>query len=1342
MALLNYEKFDLIKELVVNRLKIVWCMKLARAQDEQKRAAIEEQMASTPDLVPILDSLKATRSSARERQHAMERSIREEARKLKSQHIKTGPERSGDGVVGKRKVLDLDKMRFTQGGHFMSQRKWQLPEGSYRTTLKGYEEVHIPAPKPTPFKKSETLIKISNMPSWAQPAFKGMPTLNRIQSRVYEAAMFSSENLLLCAPTGSGKTNVAMLTVLHQIGLHTKPDGELDRSAFKIVYVAPMKALVAEMVGNFGNRLKDFGIVVRELTGDINLTRSEIEETQIIVTTPEKWDIITRKSGDRTYTHLVRLLIIDEIHLLHDTRGPVLESIVARTLRHIESTQEMIRIVGLSATLPNYEDVGTFLRVKKDKGLFHFDNSYRPCPLAQQYIGITIKKPFQRFQLMNDICYDKVMLSAGQHQVLVFVHSRKETAKTARYIKDKALAEDVLIKVIPEDSASREILETEAEACKDLDLKDLLPYGFAIHHAGMPRADRTLVEDLFSDGHVQVLISTATLAWGVNLPAHTVIIKGTQVYNPQKGAWDELDALDVMQMFGRAGRPQFDSFGEGIIITGRAELQFYLSLFNQQLYIESQLISQLPNALNAEVVLGTVQNVKDAVEWLGYTYLYIRMLQNPELYNVPLDVPFKDPTLREQMMDLCHTAALLLDRNNLIKYDRRTGVFQVTDLGRIASHYYVSYTSIATFNQYLKPTMGDIEICRLFSLSDEFKDLVVREEEKVELAKLIERVPIPVKEGVEEPSAKINVLLQAYISNLKLEGMALVSDMVYVTQSAARLMRCIFEIALKRGWANVADKCLSLCKMVQRRMWASQTPLRQFSNMPKEILMKLEKKDLPWERYYDLSSQELGELIRQPRMGKLLHRLIHQFPRLELSAQIQPITRSVLKIDLTITPDFQWEDSVHGFLEPFWIIVEDQDSEKILHHEYFLLKKQFHESDTHLSFTIPIFEPLPPQYYVRMISDRWLNCESVLPASFRNLILPERFPPPTELLDLQPLPISALKQPIFEKLFAKFTHFNPIQTQVFTSLYTTDDNCLVAAPSGSGKTICAEFAILRAVSNKDTDPVRCVYVAPFDPVVQNQCKEWKVSFGDILGMTVVELTGETAVDLKLLEKGNIICSTPEKWDMLSRRWKQRKNVQNIDVFIVDELHLIGGSKGPIIEVITSRMRYIGSELEKPIRLIGLCTSVANAKDLGEWIGVTSHSLFNFPPAIRPVPLEIHIQGYDISNFESRMQAMSRPCYAQVSLFAGNTKPCIIFVPTRKHARLTTLDLLMYAAADGDPARFLKVRLLAKAHSLTFEFVVQRGRFGRSIVLDQRSSFETCTALWNWISSRIHDVYRT
>ncbi|KNA14581.1 hypothetical protein SOVF_105940 [Spinacia oleracea] len=1267
---LDYNRFNLVRFLVRNRRKIVWCTRLARAKHQEERKRIEEEMMeSGADLVAILEQLHATRATAKERQKNLEKSIREEARHLKDENAIDGDRgRRGltdrdidDGWLnGQRQVLDLDNLAFNQGGCLMANKKTILPDGSFRHQAKGYEEVHIPALKAKPFEKGEELVKISAMPEWAQPAFKGMTQLNRVQSRVYQTALFSAENVLLCAPTGAGKTNVAVLTILQQIALNRVPDGSFEHSSYKIVYVAPMKALVAEVVVNLSNRLKHYGVNVKELSGDESLTKQQIDETQIIVTTPEKWDIITRKSGDRTYTQLVKLVIIDEIHLLHDNRGPVLESIVARTVGQIETTKDNIRLVGLSATLPNYEDVALFLRVDVEKGLFHFDNSYRPCPLAQQYIGINVKKPLQRFQLMNDICYDKVMAVAGKHQVLVFVHSRKETAKTARAIRDTALAKDTLGKFLKEDSASREILHDHIDLVKNNDLKDLLPYGFAIHHAGMNRADRQLVEGLFAHGHVQVLVSTATLSWGVNLPAHTVIIKGTQIYNPEKGAWKELSPLDVMQMLGRAGRPQYDTYGEGIIITGHTQLQFYLSLMNQQLPIESQFISRLADQLNAEIVLGTVQNAREALNWIGYTYLYIRMLCNPTLYGLAPDVLDRDLTLEERRADLIHSAATILDKNGLIKYDRKSGHFQVTDLGKIASFYYITHGTISTYNEHLKPTMGDIELFRLFSLSEEFKYVTVRQDEKVELAKLLERVPIPVKESLEEPSAKINVLLQSYISQLKLEGLSLTSDMIYITQSAARLMRALFEIILKQGWAQLAEKALNLCKMVQKRMWGVQTPLRQFTGISSDTLMKLEKKELTWERFYDLSSQELGELIKQQKIGRTLHKFIHQFPKLNLEAHVQPVTRSVLGVELTITPDFMWDDKVHGYVEPFWVIVEDNDGENILYHEYFMLKKQYIDEDHILSFTVEISEPLPPQYFIHVASDRWLGSQTVLPVSFRHLILPEKNPPPTELLDLQPLPVTALRNPSYEALYQEFRHFNPVQTQVFTVLYNADDNVLVAAPT-----------------------------APIEALAKERYRDWVRKFGKGLGLRVVELTGETATDLKLLEKGQIIVSTPEKWDALSRRWKQRKYIQQVSLFIIDELHLIGGQGGPVVEVIVSRMRYIASQVENKIRIVALSTSLANAKDLGEWIGASSHGLFNFPPGVRPVPLEVHIQGIDIANFEARIQAMTKPTYTNISRHAKNGKPAIVYVPTRKHASLTAVDLVTYASVDsGEKPIFL------------------------------------------------------
>ena len=223
-------------------------------------------------------------------------------------------------------------------------------------------------------------------------------------------------------------------------------------------------------------------------------------------------------------------------------------------------------------------------------------------------------------------------------------------------------------------------------------------------------------------------------------------VLGTQVYSPEKGRWIELGALDVLQMLGRAGRPQYDTKGVGILITSHSELQFYLSVLNQQLPIESQFVAKLVDNLNAEIVLGTVQSARDAVEWLKYTYLYVRMLNAPSLYGVSAEARKTDtPRLEQRCIDIIHTAAVQLDKTNLVRYDRKSGAFQSTELGRIASHYYCTNESMAVYNVLMKPTLSEIELFRVFSLSSEFKHVTVREEEKLELSKLLERVPIPIK---------------------------------------------------------------------------------------------------------------------------------------------------------------------------------------------------------------------------------------------------------------------------------------------------------------------------------------------------------------------------------------------------------------------------------------------------------------------------------------------------------------------------------------------------------------------------------------------------------------------
>lgn len=1308
LVLLDSELFHLIKSILNNRVRIWACISLKRAKDDSEREFIESILKKEPsgEGMRVLDEIHSTSKAedwSKDRMRGLTDSFQNNHKGffkdgvssvIDSIGIKDGIPSGTNTEEGKTDEpieLDLDSLAFRDGSHTMTNKKCILPDKTWRAMKKGYEEVHVPAIRST-ISKDETLVSISELPSWTHDAFQGMEKLNRVQSKMCEVALRSSDNILLCAPTGAGKTNVAMLAMLNIIGQYRKAqyregnsndENTYDLNSFKIVYVAPMKALVQEVVKNFSRRLKTYGISVKELSGDSSLTRQQIAETQILVTTPEKWDIVTRQGEGRAYTQLVRLMIIDEIHLLHDDRGPVLESIISRSIRQVETNLEPIRMVGLSATLPNYSDVAAFLRVKPEKGLFFFDHSFRPVPLQMQYIGITERNAFKRFQLQNDICYEKAITQRkNNNQMLIFVHSRAETGKTAKALRDIAMERDELSYFVREGGATQEILREELGTVKNADLKDVLQYGFAIHHAGMVKADRELVEDLFADGHIGVLCCTATLAWGVNLPAHAVIIKGTQIYDPSKGRWTELSPLDVQQMLGRAGRPQYDSEGEGIIMTAHSELQYYLSLVNVQLPIESQLIKALPDHLNAEIVLGTVQTLQEAADWLSYSFLYIRMLQNPELYGIfDTQKTLKDdPTLLGRRLNLAHTAACLLEKSHLVRYDRRSGVLQPTPMGRIASQYYISHSSMALYGRHLRPTMTDVDFLRLFSLSGEFKHITVREEEKLELSKLATKVPIPVKESTSEPSAKVNILLQSYISRLKLEGFALIADMAFIQQSAARIMRALFEMALRRKWSGLSKLALSFANMVASRIWNSQSPLRQFKNVPEVVARKLERKsDIEWSRYFDLTASDLGELVGVPKMGRILHKLVHEFPKLDLSVHIQPITRSMLRVELGLIPDFQFDINMHGYSLLFHILVEDVNGSSILHHELFSLSYRSAEEEHSVYFTVPVLDPLPPLYFVRVISDRWLHSESSLPISFNNMILPAKFPPPTELLDLQPLLPSVLGESALSRLY-DFKEFNPIQTQTFHELFKSDRNVLVCAPSGSGKLVCAEFAIHRMLVS---DPEgKCVYVAPKDDTMKNVYKDWKRRFGSILQPhQVTQLTGDVTCDLGLLSQGKIVICNVKQWDSISRRWKQRKAVQAVTLFIMDDLHFLGGEGGPTLEVVISRMRYLSSQKKQlntgtGLRIIGLSASIANAREVAEWMGVSSKSLFNFSPKVRPTPLEIYLQSFDQNNFSSRLLAMGKPVYNSIMRHSDG-KPAIVFVPSRRQAQLTAIDLISF-----------------------------------------------------------------
>jgi antiviral helicase SLH1 len=909
-----------------------------------------------------------------------------------------------------------------------------------------------------------------------------------------------------------------MLTILQTVAQYVTPDPTedmvstdfiVDVEDFKIVYVAPMKALAAEVTEKLGKRLAWLGIKCREYTGDMHLTKAEIVQTQIIVTTPEKWDVVTRKgTGDTELVQKVRLLIIDEVHMLHDERGAVLESLVARTERQVESTQSLIRIVGLSATLPNYIDVADFLKVNRYTGLFYFDASFRPVPLEQHFIGVKGRPGTKQSRDNLDmVAFEKVKeMLEKDHQVMVFVHSRRDTFVTAKMLQQKAIEEFCMDLFDPTGHPKYEGAIRDMKSSKARDIRELVPNGLGIHHAGMARSDRNLMERFFAEGVIKVLCCTATLAWGVNLPAAAVVIKGTQVYSAQDGRFADLGILDVLQIFGRAGRPQFEDTGIGMICTTADKLDHYLRAITEQQPIESRFSSKLVDNLNAEIALGTVTSIPEAVQWIGYSYLYVRMKRSPTTYGIEWAEIRDDPTLVQRRRQLAIQAARTLQQSQMIIFNERTEELRSKDVGRIASQYYILHTSIQIFNTMMRPQATEADILKMISMSGEFDNVQSRDSESKELSTLKDNIPCDVEEGIDTPQAKTNILLQSYISKFQPEDFALTNDLNYVAQQAGRICRALFMIALNRRWGHQCLVLLTLSKSIEKRIWPYQHPLHQF-DLPKQILNKLDTTEsLSLETMRDMDAAELGSLVHNQSAGKTIAKLLNNFSTISIEAEIAPLNRNVLRIKLYIAPDFRWNDHIHGTSESYYIWVENSETSEIYHHEFFILNKKKLYDDHELNFTIPLSDPLPKQIYVRAVSDRWLGAETVTPVSFQHLIRPDTESVYTELLNLQPLPISALKNPGLEDIYRKrFEFFNPMQTQIFHTLYHTDANVLLGSPTGSGKTVAAELAMWWAFREKPRSKV--VYIAPMKALVRERVKDWGARLGNPLGLKLVELTG-------------------------------------------------------------------------------------------------------------------------------------------------------------------------------------------------------------------------------------------
>lgn len=499
---------------------------------------------------------------------------------------------------------------------------------------------------------------------------------NAVQSKCFKPIYHSDDNIVVSAPTGSGKTALLELAICRLVEVHRSGD-------FKIVYQAPTRSLCSERHRDWQKKFSHLNLQVAELTGDTNQKELNlVRNASIIVTTPEKWDSITRKWSDHDrLVKMVKLFLIDEVHILKDTRGATLEAVVSRMKR---TTPDM-RFVALSATVPNSHDIAIWLGRDPSNGHLPahketFGEDFRPVKLQKFVYGFDGNK--------NDFVFEKILdkhlatlIAKHTHgkPIMVFCFTRNicETtaAELARWwtqkkVKDRAWK-----------CPSRTI------SVQNKALQDVVGCGVAFHHAGLDPPDRAAVEQNYLKGELSVICCTTTLAVGVNLPCHLVVLKGTVGY--QDGVLTEYADLEVMQMLGRAGRPQFDDNAVAVILTRKERVERYKKMVSGQDILESTLHLNLIEHLNSEISLGTVQSTTTAKKWLKSTFLSVRMRQNPSHYRMEGVPQIRDVDLRLEMV--CDRDIKLLREAQLIDKNEN---FSCTAYGQAMSTYMVQFESM------------------------------------------------------------------------------------------------------------------------------------------------------------------------------------------------------------------------------------------------------------------------------------------------------------------------------------------------------------------------------------------------------------------------------------------------------------------------------------------------------------------------------------------------------------------------------------------------------------------------------------------------------------------------
>ena len=404
---------------------------------------------------------------------------------------------------------------------------------------------------------------------------------------------------------------------------------------------------------------------------------------------------------------------------------------------------------------------------------------------------------------------------ANNRPALVFCSSKKSAETTAELLAKRIHAKNKSWSAISNDSTG--ILNNR--------LRKTLQQSIGFHHADLANADRNTLERLFKQRSIRVLCCTSTLAMGVNLPAHLVVIKGTIQWQGKGVGYASIDNAHILQMIGRAGRPGYDDHGVAVIMTNDKHRRYYERLANGCDVVESRLLDTLTTTLNAEICNKVIESIDDAATWVRGTFSYTRICQNPQRYGLGGQMnnvekfgraeraaveSFLDAKIKTSLQELAKISLCHLDNDGIL--------IRPTKSGQVMSHYMLGLRTMRSILQF-DPDVGISGLLCLVAGTEEVQVNIRRGEKKIlrELNKQV-RFPLPKTQKVDS-TEKAYLLLQCVLEKGEIEDAAMCRDSARMTEQACRVLRACVDYALKVKGGRVLLSATLLLRNLSQEIW-------------------------------------------------------------------------------------------------------------------------------------------------------------------------------------------------------------------------------------------------------------------------------------------------------------------------------------------------------------------------------------------------------------------------------------------------------------------------------------------------------------------------------------------